>query len=189
MIVTRSTLFWQQLCDYMRKTLNLGSLLFAHGVSVGLVSTNLKPLDQFDYLCPLAQYGTSPDELFLYTVNPLESQVTANSWLQVPASEGHNILIYLETESVLHTEPMQSTHPSYLPMGEDNEPKLVFDVGPRPSLSRDWWISKSSSTFLLHAEFKSMTLIPLDWWLQVRSWKRRLGPSDFQNGLNPIICI
>lgn len=112
----------------------------------------------------MVQYGTLPDELFLYTVNPLESQVTANSWLQVPASEGHDILTYLKTESVLHTEPMQSTHPSYLPMGEDNEPKLVFDVGPRPSLSRDWWISKSSSTFLLRAEFKSMTLTPLDWW-------------------------
>lgn len=51
----------------------------------------LRHLDQFDYLCPLAQYGTPLDELFMDTLDPLEGQTVADGWLQVLASEGHDV--------------------------------------------------------------------------------------------------
>ena len=136
------------------------------------VLRDLTFLDQSTYPCPVGKYGTPLDELFKYTIDPLEGQVAANGWLQILASEGHNILAYLETESDLHARPMQLTIPHRRPIGYANERKLVFNWGVHPTVSWDWWINPSSSIFLLRQEFKSMAIksIP-DGMLIKRSWK------------------
>lgn len=147
--------------------------LIRHGADVHApVRRNLSDLDQSEYTCPLAQYGTPLDELFIYTSNPLEGQAAARGWLQILASEGQDISVYLETESALHVRPMQLTHPSYRTMGYVNERKLIFDFEERPSVSWDWWISPSSSALLLREEFKLMALTPPDWMLITDSWKK-----------------
>lgn len=131
----------------------------------------LRHLDQSEYLCPLAQYGTPLDELFMETLDPLEGQAAADGWLQILASEGHDILAYLKTESALHVKPIQLTHPSYQRLEEDdNERKLVFDFGACPSVSWDWWISPSSPASLLREEFKFMAITPPNGWL-LYFWK------------------
>ena len=136
------------------------------------VRRNLSYLDQSEYLCPLDEYGTSLDELFIYTTDPFEGQVAANGWLQILTSEGLNVLTYLEEESTLHKGPMQLTHPSYRTMGYENERKLIFDWGPRPTVSWDWRISPSSSASLVREEFRLMaTNPPPDGLLIKRSWK------------------
>ena len=146
--------------------------LIRHGADVHApVRRKLAYLDQSEYPCPLTQYGTPLDELFMETLDPWEGQAAANSWLQILASEGHDISVYLQTESALHIRPMQLTHPSYRTPGYDNERKLVFDWGIRPSVSWDWWISPRSSAFLLREEFKLMAISAPDWFLIARSWK------------------
>ena len=135
------------------------------------VRRDLTDLDQSEYDCPLKPYGTPLDELFLYTHDPLEGQAAANSWLQLLASEGHDIPKYLETESVLHIDSMQLTHPSYRPVGYDNERKLVFDLEARPSVFWDWWINPNSSTFFLREEFRLMAITMPDGFLIAQSWK------------------
>ena len=136
------------------------------------VNRDLEFLDQSNYPCPVGKYGTPLDELFKYTIDPLEGQLAANGWLQILASEGYNILAYLETESDLHARPMQLTIPARRPMGYANERKLVFDWGTHPTVSWDWWINPSSSTFLLRQEFRLMAIKSLsDGMLIKRSWK------------------
>ena len=136
------------------------------------VHRDLEYLDQSKYPCPVGRYGTPLDELFTYTIDPLEGQVAANGWLQILASEGYNILAYLETESDLHARPMQLTVPYRRLMGYANERKLVFDWGVHPTVSWDWWINPSSSTFLLRQEFKLMAIKSIsDGFLIKRSWK------------------
>ena len=135
------------------------------------VRRDLEYLDQSEYPCPIGGYGTPLDELFLYTMDSFEGQVAANGWLQVLASEGYDVSAYLETESALHPRPMQLTHPSYRPGGYDNERKLVFDWGARPTVSWDWWISPSSSTFPLREEFRLMAITLPDAVLTQKSWK------------------
>lgn len=135
------------------------------------VRRDLSYLDQSEYVCPLPQYGTPLDELFMYTSDPSEGQAAANGWLQILESEGFDISVYLETESTLHVKPMQLTHPSFRPWSYDNERKLVFDVGAQPSVSWDWWISPSSSASLIREEFKLMAISDPDWLLIAQSWK------------------
>ena len=135
------------------------------------VRRRLSYLDQSEHPCPLAQYGTPLDELFMKTLDPWQGQAAANSWLQILASEGHDISVYLQRESDLHIKPMQLTHPSYRTPGYDNERKLVFDLGTRASVSWDWWISPRSPAFLLRQEFKLMAISRPDWFLIARSWK------------------
>ena len=136
------------------------------------VRRNLTLLDRSKYLCPVSEYGTPLDELFKYTIEPLEGQVAANGWLQILASEGYNVLGYLETESDLHARPMQLTVPARRPIGYANERKLVFDWGTHPTVSWDWWIDPSSSTFLLRQEFRLMAVKSLsDGMLMKGSWK------------------
>ena len=136
------------------------------------VHRDLGFLDQSKYPCPVSKYGTPLDELFTYTIDPLEGQVAADGWLQILASEGYNILAYLETESDLHARPMQLTIPYRRLMGYANERKLVFDWGVRPTVSWDWWINPSSSTFLLRQEFRLMAIKSIsDGMLIKRSWE------------------
>ena len=136
------------------------------------VFRDLTFLDQSTYPCPVSKYGTPLDELFKHTIDPLEGQVAASGWLQILSSEGYNILAYLEAESDLHARPMQLTIPHRRPMGYANERKLVFDWGVHPTVSWDWWINPSSSTFLLRQEFKLMAIrSQSDGMLIKRSWK------------------
>ena len=85
-------------------------------------------LDQSEYMCPVAPYGTSLDELFRFIIDPLEGQEVANGWLQILASEGHDILVYLETESALHQRPIQFDSPilSYYRLRQRKQARLPF---------------------------------------------------------------
>ena len=102
------------------------------------VRRDLTYLDQSEYDDPLDEYGTPLDELFIYTLGPFEGQVAANGWLQILASDGHDVSTYLERESALHKRPMQLTHPSYRTVRYENEQKLVFDWGVSPTVPWDW---------------------------------------------------
>ena len=134
------------------------------------VRRSLRDPGHYKYPCPVAQYGTPLDELFMYTLDPLEGERVASSWLQILASEGRDILAYLEMESVLHPRPIQLTHPSYLTVGYDNERQLIFNLEAHPSVTWDWWINPGCSTYLLRKEFKSMALRPRDSWLIMEPW-------------------
>ena len=135
------------------------------------VRRNLRRSDKSEFSYHLARYGTPLDELFLYTLNPIEDEIAAKGWLQILASEGYNILTYLKKESALHIKPLQLTHPSYSSIGYDNERKLIFDFGARPSVAWDWLISPSSSTFPLREEFKALALAAPNLFLIMQSWK------------------
>lgn len=136
------------------------------------VRRDLKRLDQSKYLCPVSENGTPLDELFKYTIEPLEGQAAANGWLQILASEGYNILAYLEKESDCHPGPMQLTIPSRMPIGYANERRLVFDWTVHPTVSWDWWVNPESSTFLLRQEFRLMAIKSLSDGMLVKcSWK------------------
>lgn len=137
------------------------------------VRRDLTFLDQSEYLCSVRDNGTPLDELFMYTMDPFEGQVAANHWLQLLASEGHNIPTYLKTESELHLLPMQLTIPSHRTMGYTNPRKLVFDWGARPTVCWDWWVSPSSSTFLLRQEFRLMAINSKPDAMRIKhSWKK-----------------
>ena len=135
------------------------------------VLRDLNFLDQSEHLCPVGKFGTPLDDLFTYTLDPFEGQVAANGWLQILESEGFNVFAYLETESALHARPMQLTYPSFRTMGYESERKLVFDLETRPTVSWDWWINPSSSTFLLREEFRVMAITPPDGLLIARPWE------------------
>ena len=136
------------------------------------VHRDLGFLDQSKYPCPVSKYGMPLDELFTYTIDPLEGQVAANGWLQILASEGYNILAYLEIESDLHARLMQLTILCRRLIGYANERKLVFNWGVRPTVCWDWWINPRSSISILRQEFKAMAIRPLsDGMLVKRSWK------------------
>ena len=132
----------------------------------------LRDSDQYKYPCPVAQYGTPLDELFIYTLDPLEGERAANGWLQILASKGLDVLAYLDIESTLHPLPIQLTHPSYLTVAYDNERKLIFNLGAHPSVAWDWWINPSSSTYALREEFKTMALSPRNPRLIMEPWSR-----------------
>ena len=136
------------------------------------VRRSLRDPDQYEYPCPVAQYGTPLDELFMYTLDPLEGERAANGWLQILASEGHDILAYLETESALHLRPIQLTHPSLLTVLYDNERQLIFNFEERPTVAWDWWINPFSSTYLLRKEFTAMALCPRNSWLIMKPWRK-----------------
>ena len=87
-----------------------------------------------------------------------EDQAAASGWLQILASEGYNILGYLEKESDWHPGPIQLTIPSCIPIAYANERRLVFDWTVPPTVSWDWWASPKSSTFLLRQEFMLMAI-------------------------------
>ena len=146
--------------------------LIRHGADLHApVHRSLRDPDQYKYPCPVAQYGTPLDELFMYTLDPLEGESAADCWLQILASEGLDTLAYLEMESALHPRPIQLTHPSYLTVGYDNERQLIFDLGAHPSVAWDWWINPSSTTYLLREEFKIMALSRRDSWLVMQPWR------------------
>lgn len=54
-------------------------------------------------------FGTPLDQLFAYTEPPSEARRVSTAWLQILASEGIDILAYLETEIALHISRQQLT--------------------------------------------------------------------------------
>ena len=75
---------------------------------------------------------------------------------------GHDISVYLETESTLHVRPMQLTLPSTRTWGYGNERKPIFDLGARPSVPWDRWTGPSSSGFLLREDLNLMAITQPD---------------------------
>ena len=128
-------------------------------------------LDQSGNPFPLAKFCTPLDELFMYTCDPFEGQVAAHGWLQILESEGYNLSAYIERESALHVGPMQLTHPSCRTIAYGNQRKLVFGFDSHPTVSWDWWISPSSSTYQLREEFRIMAITLPDWLLITKPWK------------------
>ncbi len=96
--------------------------------------------------------GTPLDELFVHTNDPFESQTVGNSWLHILASEGVDIVAYLEEEIELHNPQHLSTWSTYL-----LHRKLVFQLGENPSVWWDWQLDAESSALLVREEYKSLS--------------------------------
>lgn len=105
------------------------------------------------------EYATLLDVLFQYSGTPDEARVLGDDWLGLLASEGHDVVTYLNEEMILHASQHQMTYPIISPSNGQplalRELRFVFDDA-RPSVWWEWWIDPSSEIDLLEREFKEM---------------------------------
>lgn len=97
--------------------------------------------------------GTPLDELFGHTKTPFEARTVGNSWLRILASEGFDILAYLEEEIALHTAQHLSTWATYL-----HRRVLIFQLGENPGVWWDWQLEPESGAILVREAYKSLNL-------------------------------
>ncbi len=84
--------------------------------------------------------STLLDELFANTETPFEAKMAGDRWLQILASEGYDILDYLQGEKRWHAAQKQLTYPSSASMMYDTPRRLCFNLGRTLSVSWTWWI-------------------------------------------------
>lgn len=84
--------------------------------------------------------STLLDELFANTETPFEAKMAGDRWLQILASEGYDILDYLQGEKRWHAAQKQLTYPSSASMMYDTPRRLCFNLGSTLSVSWNWWI-------------------------------------------------
>ena len=126
---------------------------------------------QTGYPCLLSEYGTPLDELFASNRDPEVAKMVADSWLQILASEGCDVLCYLENEINSHSQDMNFTHPSMSAIGYDIPRQLLFKLGKHPSVSWSWWFDLESPIFWLREEFKCLVTTLPDWLRIAKPWK------------------
>lgn len=116
-------------------------------------------------------FGTPLDELFALTETPTEAKIAADGWLQIPSTEGHDVMAYFEKEMDLHFDDDQRTVPSEIGIRSDtgayfNPRKLVYVLDDeKPSVYWDWWINPESSICLAESEFTQ--LLKLSHWREL----------------------
>ena len=104
--------------------------------------------------------GTPLDELFVDYESSFQSREIADEWLRILASEGFDVLAYLEREIALHEDRMQLTFrvEDFNHNACPNPRQLVFEFGSRPAVWWNWWIDPNSPAYLLREEFKHMNV-------------------------------
>lgn len=85
------------------------------------------------------EYRTPLDILFEFSGTPDEAKILGTEWLELSASKGHDVVVYLKKEMTLHSPPHQLTHPTSFCHQEYlrnlRELRFVFeDAWPRV-----WW--------------------------------------------------
>ena len=121
---------------------------------------------------PKSRWGTPLDELFLYTKSPFDGQVAADGWLGILASEGVDVVGYLQKEISIHDPDSQLTFPSKRFIWYENPRQLYFTLGKSPSVHWDWLLDPLSPTCLLREEFKHISLISDDYGLYLDTWEQ-----------------
>ena len=124
------------------------------------VPRQLRAKNEHPYPWSLDTVGTPLDELFVDYESSFQSRESADEWLRILASEGYDVLAYLEKERALHVERMQLTFrvEDFNHNACPNPRQLVFDFGSRPSVSWDWWIDPDSPAYLLREVLKQMNV-------------------------------
>lgn len=111
--------------------------------------------------CPfhVNEYGTPLDVLFEFSGTPDEAKILGTEWLELLASKGHDVVVYLKKEMMLHSPQHQLTHPtsSYHQEYLRNlrELQFVFE-DTRPRVWWEWWTNPTSDIHLLEREFRMM---------------------------------
>lgn len=111
-----------------------------HGVDlhVPLTGTSNTHVDhqQEVYPWPLREDPKLLDELFTNTQTPVDAKLVGDKWLQILASEGYDVLVYLQAEKDLRASQQQLTYPCYPSKMYDIPRRLQFNLG--PTLSVFW---------------------------------------------------
>ena len=110
--------------------------------------------------------GTLLDELFTNTETPFGAKMAGDRWLQILASEGYDILVYLQAEKRWHAAQKQLTYPSYALMMYDTPRRLCFDLGRTLSVSWNWWIDPADCS-PFRTEFQHLLNAVCFWQPQV----------------------
>ena len=105
--------------------------------------------------------GTPLDELFALST-PFESQVAADDWLKLLASEGYDVKAYLEKEKALHASQSYFTYPRQLCFELDRD---------SPTVHWERWINPDSSASLLREEFKHGLISMAKFRLERDNWE------------------
>lgn len=113
--------------------------------------------DRDDRSAVLEHYGTPLDELFRHTDTPFEAQKVSRSWLRILASEGIDVLVYLEEEIALHTARHLLTWSTCLYFR-----KLIFQLDENPGVWWDWVIDPSSGAGLVREAFTTLSMNRVD---------------------------
>ena len=119
--------------------------------------------------------STLLDALFEEMDTPFRAKEVADGWLQILASEGFDVLAYLEEERTLHALQEQFTYPvlalDHYELHYELPRKLFFELEGKPSVSWDWWIDPASSAYLVREEFKYTNLFHADSIFYLYQWE------------------
>ncbi len=124
------------------------------------------------YPCHISEPATPLDELFRCSKTPFEGSEAASDWLQILSSEGFDIQAYIKEEAALHARQQHLTYPSATFGDYDSPRKLIFELGPNPSVSWDWWIVHNSPASLVRQELRHMNIFGHHWQLALEPWER-----------------
>lgn len=104
-----------------------------------------------------SEYGTPLDSLFEKSRTPEEARRLGAEWLRLLASNGQDVVAYLEKEKILHSSQHLIITPIFwcFPGPSPRELQFTFDDA-RPCVWWDWWIDPASHMDLLGLEFKHM---------------------------------
>lgn len=145
--------------DFIRKLLRTGGVDVHAQVPRGRSAERLMAMFTSHYPCTISEPATPLDELFAWSQTPFEASDVANGWLQMLSDEGYDVLAYLETERDMHLGQQQLSYPSIALAGYDTPHKLLFQLGPNPSVSWDWWIDPDLPAYLLRHELRHMDIL------------------------------
>ena len=103
----------------------------------------------------VSEYGTPLDLLFENSRTPEEARRLGAEWLRLLASNGQDVVAYLEKEKILHSSQHYiTTLISWcFPGPSPRELQFTFDDA-RPCVWWEWWINPASHMDLLEREFK-----------------------------------
>lgn len=102
----------------------------------------------------LSPFGTPLDELFDQTNSPFDSMLMAERWLNILASEGRDVHVYLEQERAMHAPRPYFTLPPSWGLDVESSRELVFEIGrENPIVSWNWWVDPDSPAALVLGEF------------------------------------
>ena len=105
----------------------------------------------------VSEYGTPLDSLFENSRTPEEARRLGAEWLRLLASNGQDVVAYLEKEKILHSSQHHITTPISLcfPDPSPRELQFTFDDA-RPCVWWEWWINPASHMDLLDHEFTQL---------------------------------
>ena len=109
---------------------------------------------RFNCFCSMPAFVRPLDGVFQAAVDPFNARDVGEAWLNILASEGHDVRAYLEKEKRLHTPSSQLIRPHMIYQSR----QTLIELGEIPSVSWRWWYDPSCSAYLLHEKFANWNI-------------------------------